>query len=122
MTKDELITFTDNLKPFEESFHVPPIPRNLTKEDYTNILVPAFITAGAIPKEELIDQAYYYGDYRNATIGKWLADKNQFEINRYKFGWRKDWCNHFEDDDNFALFTPLRAATLDEIANELTKE
>jgi hypothetical protein len=33
---------------------------------------------------------------------------------RYKFGWRKDECNHFEDDDGFALFVPIKLGTQEE--------
>lgn len=43
-----------------------------------------------------------------------------FEIEN-SFSWYWDECNHFEDDDRFALFVPLREATQDEIKNELDK-
>ena len=98
---------------FVNTHDVPPLPRVDYYEEY---VVPALIRCGAIPKNDLIDGQYYYGNYRNANIGKWIG--NRFEIIRTKFGEKmKDHCNHFEDDDNFALFTPIRRATNKEIEN-----
>jgi hypothetical protein len=38
---------------------------------------------------------------------------------RYKFGWMEDDCNHFEDDDGFALFIPIKLGTEDDWNNKL---
>jgi hypothetical protein len=70
---------------------------------------------GAIPKSELVDGKWYYGDFRNTDFGRWNALKNEFDHIRYKFGNRWDTCNHFEDDDGFALFTPIREVTEEEM-------
>jgi len=43
-----------------------------------------------------------------------IQETNKFDHMRYKFGWRKDDCNHFEDDDGFALFVPIRLGTEDD--------
>lgn len=49
----------------------------------------------------------------------WNEKENKFDYVRYKFGYYWDECNHFEDDDGFALFVPLRKATDEERKNEL---
>lgn len=101
----------EKLKPFVKSSDVPNIP-NPIDEFYTNRL----IELGAIPKEKLVDGQWYYGDYRNSDFGRWNEEKQEFNIIRSKFGhsfW--DNCNHFEDDDRYALFVPLREVTPDEM-------
>jgi hypothetical protein len=107
-----------NLPMFERADQVPPIPR-VDEIEYKEFYVPKLIAAGAIPKKDLVDGQYYYGDYRNAEVGKWNAEENVFEHWRYKFGYMKDTCNHFEDDDGFALFTPIRIANKVEIEEYL---
>ena len=42
--------------------------------------------ACGIPKSQLIDQAYYAGICRNATIARWSAARNEFFYEREKFG------------------------------------
>ena len=54
--------------------------------------------------------------YRRANFGKWNAKTEKFDHYRWKFGWMKDECNHFQDDNGFALFVPLR------LVNELELE
>ena len=107
-----------NLPKFEKTHDVPTIPR-VDEEEYRNFYVPKLIEAGAIPKKDLVDGQLYYGDYRNAEVGKWNAKENVFDHWRYKFGFRKDTCNHFEDDDGFALFVPIRLANEEEIEEYL---
>ena len=117
--REEMIKkYWDNLPRFERADQVPPIPR-VDEIEYKEFYVPKLISAGAIPKKDLVDGQYYYGDYRNAEVGKWNAEENVFEHWRYKFGYRKDTCNHFEDDDGFALFTPIRIANEVEIEEYL---
>jgi len=58
---------------------------------------------------------WYYGEDRRCNFAKWNKNENQFEYIRYKFGHFWDRCNHFEDDDGFALFVPIRKATDEEI-------
>jgi hypothetical protein len=112
--KEAMIKYWNELKPFETPADVPNIPR-VDEREYKEFYVPRLIAAGAIPKTDLVDGQFYFGDYRNANVGKWLAEKNVFEHWRYKFGFRIDECNHFEDDNGFALFVPIRLANEAEI-------
>lgn len=106
--------YWSELKPFKLDIDVPPLPNPLD-EFYTQRL----IELGAIPKSELKDGQWYYGNFRNSSFGKWDAKKSVFHHIRYSFGYYWDECNHFEDDDRFALFVPLREATEEEIKKEL---
>lgn len=101
----ELIEFwkTQNNKFTSESCPEPPIVK---PDDYVNVIIPAFIRCGAIPKNELIVGRTYKGSCRNASEAVWLGDK--FEYQRYKFGDTfPEKINHFEDDNGFDLFIPL---------------
>lgn len=87
-----------------EHIHVP-IMRN--KEDYEKYVVKNFIRCGAIPKKDLVIGKTYIGSCRNAGEAVWLGE--QFEYDRYKFGYTfKEKINHFEDDNGYDLFVPLR--------------
>ena len=92
---------------------VPDLPV-VDKNEWNEYYVPKLIEAGAIPKKDLIDGQVYIGKHRNANIQRWNAGKNKFDHMRYKFGWMKDECNHFEDDDGFALFVPIKLGTEDD--------
>ena len=86
-----------------EYIHVP-IMRN--KEDYEKYVVKNFIRCGAIPKKDLVIGKTYIGSCRNASEAVWLGE--QFEYDRYKFGFTfKEKINHFEDDNGYDLFVPL---------------
>lgn len=107
----------NNLKPFKNPEDVPEIPRADEKE-YREFYVPRLIAAGAIPKEKLIDGQVYIGEHRRCTVAKWDANENVFKYNRHKFGHVfTDNCNHFEDDDGFALFVPIRLGTEEDFEN-----
>lgn len=98
----------DNLKPFNEPRDVPNLPV-VGKEMFDEFYVPRLIAAGAIPKKDLINGQVYVGRHRICTYAKWNKEKNVFEYWRYKFGATFiDTCNHFEDDNNFALFVPIK--------------
>lgn len=114
----KILKMWTELRPFnEEGAFVPELPRELTR-----FHIAKLIKCGAIEKEELKDGVWYYGDYRNAKFGLWDAEKEQFKIQRYKHGrYRWDTCYHFQDDDGFALFVPLREATQEEVEEEETK-
>jgi len=116
--KTAMIRYWNELKPFETPADVPSIPR-VDEKEYREFYVPRLIAAGAIAKADLVDGQFYYGEYRNANVGKWNAEKNVFDHWRYKFGFRLDTCNHFEDDDGFALFVPIRLANENEIEEYL---
>jgi hypothetical protein len=116
--KTAMIKYWNELKPFKTPDDVPAIPR-VEEKEYKEFYVPRLIAAGAIAKVDLIDGQCYVGDYRNARIGKWNAKENVFEHWRYKFGFRLDTCNHFEDDNGFALFVPIGLATQEDFDNKL---
>ena len=116
--KEAVIKYWNELKPFLTPNDVPAIPR-VDEREYREFYVPRLIAAGAIPKADLVDGQFYYGEYRNANVGKWNAEKNVFDHWRYKFGFRLDTCNHFEDDNGFALFVPIRLANENEIEEYL---
>jgi len=106
----ELHDYWMELEPFQKAEDVPELP--IMDDFYINRL----IQLGAIPKDELQDGVWYYGNYRNTELGKWNAKTQKFDHYRWKFGWTTDDCNHFQDENRFALFVPLR------LANELELE
>lgn len=82
----------------------PDIPR-VSSEKYQNVIIPALIRCGAIPKSMLEVGVTYKGYCRNADKAIWLGDK--FEYDRYKWGDTfKEKINHFEDDNGYDLFVP----------------
>ena len=115
--KARLIEYWNNLKPFTVESDVPTLPRVETNE-WNEFYVPRLLKAGALDKKDLVDGTWYYGNYRNSNYGKWDAAKQEFGLWRYKFGWMWDTCNHFQDDNKFALFVPLRAANEEEIKEQ----
>jgi hypothetical protein len=103
--------YWNNLPTFDKPEDVPEIPR-VDRAEYETFYLPRLIKAGAIPKKDLVDGAFYLGDHRRGRIGRWNAEKNQFEYWRHKFSAVFiDTCNHFEDDDGFALFVPIKEVT-----------
>ena len=84
-----------------------PEPPITTPELYQKYVIPNFIRCGAIPKDKLVVGKTYLGSCRNADKAIWLGDK--FEYTRHKFGASyQEKINHFEDDDGFDLFVPIR--------------
>ena len=84
-----------------------PEPPITTPELYQKYVIPNFIRCGAIPKDKLVVGKTYFGSCRNADKAIWLGDK--FEYTRNKFGASyQEKINHFEDDDGFDLFVPIR--------------
>jgi hypothetical protein len=106
--------YWETLPPFNGVNDIPELPR-VDADQWLNFYVPKLIKAGAIPKKDLVDGQYYAGEHRRATIARWDVEKNRFVYNRTKFNMTyEDDCNHFEDDDGYALFVPIRIATEDE--------
>ena len=106
--------YWETLKPFTGVNDIPQLPQ-VDHDQWKNFYVPKLIGAGAIQKKDLVDGQFYAGDHRNATIAKWDAEKNKFIYMRTKWGATyEDDCNHFEDDDGYALFVPIRIATEEE--------
>jgi len=119
--KIALREYWDNLKPFNKADDVPTLPRVETDE-WQEFYVPKLIHAGAVPKDMLVDGVWYYGEYRNSNFGKWDAVNQKFGLWRHKFGWMWDTCNHFQDDNGYALFVPLRTANTEEIQKQIDIE
>ena len=101
-----IIDFFENLEPFNTIDDIPDIPI-VEKEIYNDYIVPNLIRCGAIPKEKLIVGKCYEGSCRNASNAVWNGEK--FTYRRTKFGYTYDEdINHFQDDDGFDLFVPLK--------------
>jgi hypothetical protein len=96
----------ENLKPIKTRNDILTLPR-VDEDAWRNYYVPKLIAAGAIPKKDLVDGEYYVGDHRCTGIAKWNQGLNVFEYWKWKFFPMWDDCNHFEDDDGFALFVPI---------------
>lgn len=97
--------FLCEMEPFTDN--IPDIPRMETPEDYQEYVVKNFIRCGAIPKKDLIIGKTYIGDCRNASEAIWNG--KVFVYKRTKFGHTfNEEINHFEDDDGFDLFIPIK--------------
>lgn len=60
-----------------------------------------------ISKSELAEGREYQGNCRNSNHAMWNGKR--FEYYRYKFGsWYKEEINHFEDDDGYDVFVPMK--------------
>lgn len=104
--------YWNNLPKIETVADIPQLPYVETPEEWASFYVVKLIEAGAIPKALLKDGEHYLGDHRNAKVARWNSTKNRFEYWRTKFTARYiDYCNHFEDDDRYALFVPIKEAT-----------
>jgi len=96
------------LQPFKDVKDIPTLPR-VDEKEWKEFYVPKLIELGAIPKKDLVVGEYYIGDHRCTTIAKWNG--NVFEYWKWEFFPMEDECNHFEDDDGFALFVPIGIGT-----------
>ena len=103
----------NELPKFNKPEDVPELPK-VDEKEWKEFYVPKLIESGAIPKKDLIHGQVYIGEHRNTTVARWNQETNKFDHMRYKFGWMEDDCNHFEDDDGFALFVPIRLGTEDD--------
>ena len=98
--------YWDNLKPFETPDDIPMIPY-CPKEEWDGFYVPRLLKCGAIPKDKLVVGKTYIGNCRNSDEATWNG--KEFEYERYKFGFTyKDKVNHFQDDDGYDLFVPIK--------------
>jgi hypothetical protein len=85
---------------------IPLIPK-ACQDVYNDIIIPALIRCGAIPKSQLEIGFVYEGSCRNADKAVWNGF--QFEYIRTKFGSKfKEKINHFEDDNGYDLFVPIK--------------
>lgn len=112
--EQERQAYWTGLKLFVTASDVPTLP---------NLLTPFYIKQlrrlGAIPFANLQHNQWYYGDYLNSELGRWDAVDQVFHHLRYKWGYQWDTCKHYEQDNGFALFTPIRLATPQEIEAEV---
>jgi hypothetical protein len=109
----ELRNRWSNLKKFESPYDIPPIPI-VNKKEYDEFFIPKIIECGGIPKKDLIDGEYYIGSHRCAKIAQWNEKENKFNYWKFEFFPIFDDCNHFEDDDGYSLFVPLKIGTKEE--------
>lgn len=101
-SREELLDFLDSISYFNTESDIPDIPKVDDVELYKELVVPAYIRCGAIPKKDLIVGRIYYGSCRNSSTATWNG--KEFEYTRYKFGSTyTDTINHFEDDDGYDL-------------------
>ena len=113
--KQRIKEYWENLPKINTPRDVPELPR-VDIQEWKDYYVPKLIEAGAIPKKDLVEGQYYFGEHRRANVAKWNG--KEFIYNREKFGnVFEDKCNHFEDDDGFALFVPIRIGTEEEFNN-----
>ena len=99
--------YFNDLKPFKTVDDIPDIPIVKDKEVYENVIVKNLIRCGAIPKDKLIVGKTYIGACRNASEATWNG--KDFDYKRFKFGmWQDDDINHFQDDDGYDLFVPIK--------------
>lgn len=95
-----------NVKHFETPDNVPEIPY-VEPDVYKEVVIPNLIRLGAIPKSKLKVGKTYLGACRNAEKAVWRG--KFFVYKRYKFGmWYEEEINHFEDDDGYDLFVPIK--------------
>lgn len=103
----ERIERFNRLKPFETVDDIPEIPKVDDPRVYEEVIVKNLIRCGAIPKDKLEVGATYEGNCRNFEEARW--DGKVFWGKRYKFGeWQDDKINHFEDDNGYDLFVPIK--------------
>ena len=102
---EKIIEYLKSMQTFTDDYI--PSPPKLDPELYRKYVVPNFIRCGAIPKDRLVKGKTYFGDCRNSSTATWNG--NEFEYERYKFGSSfNETINHFEDDDGYDLFVPIR--------------
>jgi len=96
-----------NLKKFKDIYDIPKLP--IVDNDDWLFIVDCLVKSGAIPKKDLIDGATYRGRTRNSSIAMW--DKKNEDFIHYRDSWGqkyRDVINHFEDDNGYALFVPIK--------------
>ena len=103
--KDRIERFK-TMKKVKTEDDIPELPI-IDKEQYEEVVVKNLIRCGAIPKDKLEVGKTYIGACRNANEATWNG--KEFEYKRYKFGtWYDDTINHFQDDNGYDLFVPIR--------------
>ena len=104
--KKERVDEFKTMKPFKNLDDIPSIP-HVDEKTYKGIIIPNLVRCGAIPKKNLIIGKTYIGECRNASEAIWNG--YTFVYKRHKFGDTFDEeINHFEDDDGYDLFVPIK--------------
>ena len=103
---DRMIKYWSERKPFKNEDDIYDIP--VVSEDiYKNIIIPNIIRCGGIPKDKLIVGKTYIGSCRNSSEAVWNG--KAFTYIRHKFGSvYEEEINHFEDDNGYDLFVPIK--------------
>lgn len=103
----DIIEYLEKMDMFTDVDSIPDVPKMKSKEEYEKYVVKNFIRCGAIPKDQLEIGETYYGHCRNASEATW--DGKHFTYIRYKFGFTyPEMINHFQDDDGYDLFVPIK--------------
>jgi len=98
---EEKIYWLNTNKQYIHNYDVPRLPKPLR-----DFHIQALIRCGAIPKKDLIIGQEYYGRYRNSDKGIWTGVEFECTINNGQIYIER--CFHFEDDNGFALFVPIK--------------
>lgn len=102
----DTIEYFSNLKPFTNPDDIPDVPV-VDAETYQYTIIPNLIRCGAISKKDLKVGTIYLGKCRNSHKAKWTG--TEFVYDRCKFGmWYEDSVNHFEDDNGYDVFVPIK--------------
>ena len=109
-----IIEYWKTLEPFKDVNDIPSLPKPLEQFHLDKL-----VECGAIAKKDLKIGQYYYGKCRNNDVAMWIGD--EFKYQRFKFGqYYTDAINHFEDDNGFDLFVPIRETEPEE--NDIIKD
>lgn len=103
---NNILEYWRDRKRFKDEEDIPSIPIVLPK-DYEDVIVPNIIRCGGIPKDNLEIGKTYIGSCRNASEAVWNGEN--FTYMRKKFGYTyPEDINHFEDDNGYDLFIPIK--------------
>ena len=109
-----LIKRFQEMEPFDGDIDRIPLVPVVDEKIYQEHIIPNLIRCGAIPKDKLIVGHTYLGDCRNAHKAVW-KENGRFEYMRTKFGCEYlEQINHFQDDDGYDVFTPIKDVTGEE--------
>lgn len=100
------IEYLENMKPFTDEY-IPGVPIMRSADDYEKYVVSNYIRCGAIPKDKLEEGCTYYGNCRNASEAVWDGEKFTYIRHKFGFSYPED-INHFQDDDGYDVFVPIR--------------
>ena len=103
---DYIIEYWETREPFKDEEDIPDIPF-VSQDIYQKYIIPNIIRCGGIPKAQLKPHTVYIGSCRNSSEAEWTGEK--FIYCRHKLGTEFiDDVNHFEDDNGYDLFVPIK--------------